>query len=173
MKTRAGMFPRCKSLLFLSAALALLWVPAARAQTAEPTLHIEDVDKLTISEGAEPSAEALPPERIRDASNVAVLQSLNKVSARTSELEIAPNSIAHFGNLEILMIQCWKSPPEEKPEAAALLQIWEKRPNEMRQQLFLGWMFASSPGISALEHAVYDIRVLDCRPADKSPKSKP
>ncbi|MBU3655480.1 MAG: DUF2155 domain-containing protein, partial [Alphaproteobacteria bacterium] len=29
--------------------------------------------------------------------------------------------------------------------------------------LFSGWMFASSPAVSALEHPVYDIVVLDCK----------
>ena len=34
-----------------------------------------------------------------------------------------------------------------------------------RRPVFSGWMFASSPALSALEHAVYDVWVLDCRMA--------
>ena len=29
--------------------------------------------------------------------------------------------------------------------------------------LFSGWMFASSPALSALEHPVYDVWVIDCQ----------
>jgi hypothetical protein len=29
--------------------------------------------------------------------------------------------------------------------------------------VFTGWMFASSPSVSAMEHPVYDVWVIDCR----------
>ncbi len=147
-------------------------VPAAPtveepSQAAAPTATDESAKTITNFEN-EPKAEVLPQEQVKDSLYVVRLQGLNKITARTSVIGIAPNQIVHFGNLEILLVKCWKSPPEEKPEAAALLQVWEKRPNELRQQLFLGWMFASSPGVAALEHAVYDLRVLDCLPPPKS-----
>ncbi|MFT5180431.1 MAG: hypothetical protein ACI8S3_000304, partial [Alphaproteobacteria bacterium] len=34
--------------------------------------------------------------------------------------------------------------------------------------LFSGWMFASSPALSALEHAVYDVWVVDCMKVSSS-----
>lgn len=98
----------------------------------------------------------------QEAGKQAVLQGLNKVTARTSRITVTVGAPAIFGNLEILLLNCWKAPPEERPEAAALFDIWEERPSEERQRIFLGWMFASSPGLSALEHPVYDVRVLDC-----------
>jgi hypothetical protein len=157
---------RSKLALLLFVPLLLTAWPLLAADSA---LQLGDDDHLQIIGPAnEPQAESLPGSRIHPTALAARLQSLNKVTARTSELVIEPNNIARFGNLEILMIECWKSPPEEKPESAALLQIWEKRPNELRQQLFLGWMFGSSPGLSGLEHAVYDIRVLDCVPPEKT-----
>ena len=35
-------------------------------------------------------------------------------------------------------------------------------------RLFSGWMFASSPAVSALEHPVYDVWVTDCKTASSS-----
>ena len=59
-----------------------------------------------------------------------------------------------------------KHPPEEPPETAAFLEIDEVRPsgaaNETKR-VFSGWMFASSPAISALEDPIYDVNVLDCK----------
>lgn len=136
-------------------------------QAAAPAPADDNAKTITNFEN-EPKAEVLPEAQVKDSLYVVRLQGLNKITARTSIIGIAPNQIVHFGNLEILLVKCWKSPPEEKPEAAALLQVWEKRPNELRQQLFLGWMFASSPGVAALEHAVYDLRVLDCLPPPKN-----
>ena len=55
----------------------------------------------------------------------------------------------------------------EEPESAAFLQIDEVRQGErnsvVSQQVFSGWMFASSPALSALENPIYDVGVLDCK----------
>jgi hypothetical protein len=45
------------------------------------------------------------------------------------------------------------------------MEIREVRPNEPPASRFVGWMFASSPALSALEHAVYDVWVIDCTTA--------
>ena len=55
------------------------------------------------------------------------------------------------------------APPEEPPESAVFLEIVEIRPDEDPAPLFTGWMFASSPALSALEHPVYDVWVLECK----------
>ena len=73
-----------------------------------------------------------------------------------------------FGTLSIRVRDCEKSPPEETPENAAFLEIDEVRPGEARTRLFSGWMFASSPAVSALEHPVYDVWVIDCKNAATS-----
>ena len=92
----------------------------------------------------------------------AVLQGLDKVTARVSTLSVAIGETVRFGTLEIAVRYCDKRPPEEAPESAAFLDIWQARPGEVSVSLFRGWMFASSPALSALEHSVYDIWVLDC-----------
>lgn len=96
---------------------------------------------------------------------VAVLQGLNKITARVSEIEAPIDEMVRFGTLEITVRTCYKAPPEEPPESAAFLEIVDEKPGELPVDLFSGWMFASSPALSALEHPVYDIWVLDCRPA--------
>ena len=92
----------------------------------------------------------------------AVLQGLDKVTARVSTLSVAIGDTVRFGTLEIVVRHCDKRPPEEAPESSAFLDIWQARPGEVSVSLFRGWMFASSPALSALEHSVYDIWVLDC-----------
>jgi hypothetical protein len=94
--------------------------------------------------------------------NIVVLQGLDKVTARVHTFEAPLGSIIRFGTLEITARQCDKRPPEETPESAAFLDILEVRQGEPTQSLFRGWMFASSPALSALEHPVYDVWVLDC-----------
>jgi hypothetical protein len=98
-----------------------------------------------------------------DPYEIAVLQALDKVSARVSVLEVPVGKSVAFGNLEITARACDKRPPEETPESAAFLEIVENQPNEPPVPRFTGWMFASSPALNALEHPVYDVWVVDCK----------
>lgn len=100
---------------------------------------------------------------------VALLQGLDKITARVSKFEAPVGTPVRFGTLSIRVRDCEKNPPEETPESAAFLEIDELRPGEDRVRVFSGWMFASSPALSALEHPVYDVNVLDCRTASGSP----
>jgi hypothetical protein len=94
--------------------------------------------------------------------NAVTLMGLNKVTGRTLKLEGPVGTLLTFGNLQIVARRCWKSEPEDRPENAALLEISESKPGEAPQKIFLGWMFSSSPGLSGLEHPVYDVTVLGC-----------
>jgi hypothetical protein len=100
---------------------------------------------------------------------VALLQGLDKITARVSKFEAPVGTPVRFGTFSIRVRDCEKNPPEETPESAAFLEIDELRPGEARMRVFSGWMFASSPALSALEHPVYDVNVLDCRNASGSP----
>jgi hypothetical protein len=99
---------------------------------------------------------------------VAILQGLDKVTARISTIPAPIGQPVRFGALEIVVRACRKRPPEEPPESAALLEVRELKPSEAPAELFRGWMFASSPALSALEHPIYDVWVLDCRQASSS-----
>ena len=100
---------------------------------------------------------------------VAVLQGLDKVTARVSTIRAPLNQPTHFGTLEVVARACRETPPTEPPESAAFLEIRELPPASevggTPADLFSGWMFSSSPGLSTLEHPVYDVWVVDCRPA--------
>jgi hypothetical protein len=97
---------------------------------------------------------------------VAVLQGLDKVTARVSTIRAPLEQPTQFGTLEVVAHACRETPPTEPPESAAFLEIRELPPasdvDGAPVDLFAGWMFASSPAVSALEHPVYDIWVIDC-----------
>ena len=99
----------------------------------------------------------------------AQLQGLDKTTARVSQFDAAVGSTVRFGNLSIVVRVCRRSPPEERPENAAFVEIYETRPGEAKERLFSGWMFSSSPALSALEHPVYDVNLLECKGAVPPP----
>jgi len=106
-----------------------------------------------------------------EAQKYAVLQTLDKVTARTATVTIPINKPTAVGPLFVEVKACQKTPPTEQPESAAFLQIWEAKPKAatmdseskpQSQWVFSGWMFASSPALSAMNHPIYDVWVKDC-----------
>jgi hypothetical protein len=110
-----------------------------------------------------------------DTYEIAVLQGLDKMNARVQKIEVPVGKDYNFGPLEVLVRACQKTPPEDSPpEAASYLEIRDTRlKDESMQLLFKGWMFASSPALSALEHPNYDVWVLDCKNAEAKERSAP
>lgn len=94
---------------------------------------------------------------------VASLQALDKITARVTRLEAPVGETIAFGSLRITTRVCYRTPPEEPPESAAFLEIEEVEPGQLPVSHFVGWMFASSPAVSAMDHAIYDVRVLECQ----------
>ena len=100
-------------------------------------------------------------------SQTAELQLLDKITARISTKSVPVGGGTEFGTLELRVHHCAYRPPEEPPENVAFMMIFdngyaEKKPKEAQKALFSGWMFASSPAISGLEHPVYDVTLLSC-----------
>src|SRR5689334_9020626 len=98
----------------------------------------------------------------------AIIQGLDKVAARVSRFEAPVGHAVNYGKLLVLVRDCERSAPEDRPENAAFVEIYEERPGEARERLFAGWMFSSSPALSALEHPVYDVTLLECKGAAPS-----
>lgn len=92
------------------------------------------------------------------------LQTLDKITARISAIEVGLNNPERFGTLEILVDRCAYRPPEEPPENAAYLTIRDVgHDTELPPvTVFSGWIFSSSPAISGIEHAVYDVTLITC-----------
>lgn len=109
---------------------------------------------------------------------IAKLQGLNKVTAKTSEIKVKVGESTKFGNLNITIKKCSKKPDSEKNESVALMEIWDEIPGQTRNKSFYGWMFSASPAISALEHPIYDVILLECvgagakKKADESKEQK-
>ena len=93
----------------------------------------------------------------------AILQGLDKVTARIFSFEAPIDSPVRFGTLNILVRYCRTRPPEEPADTTAFREIDEMRPGEHPARLFSGWMFASSPALSSLEHPTYDVWVVGCK----------
>lgn len=86
--------------------------------------------------------------------------------------EVRVGSTVKFGPLFIKVQACRKTDPIDSPESASFLQVWEITTNNEAQWVFSGWMFASSPALSAMDHPIYDVWVLDCQNNQAAEKKK-
>ena len=98
----------------------------------------------------------------------AVIRGLDKVTGQARDYTLTVGRAARIGSLEVTARSCSKSAPEETPEVAIYLEVIDSPParegeEAERREIFHGWMFASSPGLSALDHPNFDIWAIDCR----------
>ena len=93
-----------------------------------------------------------------------VVQGLDKITARITTLTTSIDAPLRFGTLELTVNRCAFRPPEEPPENVAFLTVFDRGhdPSLAPKPVFAGWMFSSSPAVSAMEHPVYDITLLKC-----------
>ena len=109
---------------FFFTILFLLYGPQnlfAQAQENPASLDQTKLDKKTES-SYQLTVDKIDPSRFN---NVAVIQGLNKIIAKTSLLEIKIGDTIKFGKLNITVHKCWQSPLEQKPESKILLEIYD------------------------------------------------
>lgn len=111
---------------------------------------------------ASPAAAASPMVSDGKIYSAVTLRVLDKVTARSELMDTPLGEEASFGNLRITPRHCFVSASDKLPEQAVFLEVGETKPDGATEQLFRGWMFASSPALSALEHPVYDITMIAC-----------
>jgi hypothetical protein len=127
--------------------------------------------------GTSISQEIGPPENPKDtmiSCPEIVIRALDKITARVQELSLKRGEMASFRTLRITVHHCLKNKPEDPPQTLAFLEITELKPNHALEPVFSGWMFASHPALSALEHPVYDVWIKEgLSPEDPKPLSLP
>ena len=129
--------------------------PPEEPAPSVPTLEEGSVTSLPLDDGHLPALPAVG--RV-----VAELRGLDKVTGEARPFEVSVGAEGRFGRLRVRVKACHGREPDQPPEAAAFLQITDPLGGE-EKLAFSGWMFASSPGLSAMDHARYDVWVLHCR----------
>lgn len=89
------------------------------------------------------------------------VQLLNKNTAKVEKIFLQLKKPLIINNLQITLHKCWQAPEYQRPETKMLLEVAEIY-QETTKPLFFGWLFASSPSISSLEHPIYDLVALNC-----------
>ena len=102
-----------------------------------------------------------PSQKIANAT--AVFSGLDKITGRIINFEVAVNETVRFGALEVTPRVCYTRPPTQAANTDAFIEVDELTLQGELRRIFTGWMYASSPGLHAVEHPIYDIWITDCK----------
>jgi hypothetical protein len=94
---------------------------------------------------------------------VAVFAGLDKITGRIITFDVYIDETVQFGALQVTPRVCYTRPPTESPQTDAFVEVDEITLNRKVRRIFTGWMFAASPGLNAIDHAVYDVWLTDCK----------
>jgi hypothetical protein len=102
------------------------------------------------------------------------LRFLDKLTSETGDVTLNRGQSAKFGRLLVQLNRCRYPVANPSSDSEAYLTIVEETTG---LELFSGWMLASSPALSALDHPRYDVWVLSCilpeaAPAPEEPASE-
>ncbi len=89
----------------------------------------------------------------------AVVRWLDKVSGMVRDIELSPGQLQVLGRIEVTLGECRYPANNPSGDAYAWLDVQSVGSEELD---FSGWMLASSPALSALDHPRYDVWVIRC-----------
>jgi hypothetical protein len=103
-----------------------------------------------------------PPSQ-KIANKGAMFSGLDKITGRIITFDAAIGETVQFGALQVTPRICYTRPPTETPNTDAFIEVDEVTLQGEVKRIFTGWMFASSPGLHAVEHPIYDVWLTDCK----------
>jgi hypothetical protein len=95
----------------------------------------------------------------------AVFSGLDKITGRIIQFDVAINETVRFGALEVTPRVCYTRPPTLSPNTDGFIEVDELTLQGELRRIFTGWMFATSPGLNAVEHPIYDVWLINCKGA--------
>lgn len=155
-------------MLRLVLALSLLPFPAPAQSLDTPfdqpaPLNMEDGQPFPFGAPA-PGFDDAPRETREEAraaaSGGALLRGLDKISGEVRDLDMSVGQTVRFGRLDVTLGECRYPVDDPSGDAFAFLRI---EVEGLSGPAFEGWMIASSPALSALDHPRYDVWVMRCR----------
>ena len=132
-------------------------------QELQPTFE-EELDTLESDQNQEISIiKSKKKKELKTRQAIVKLIALDKITAKTSNIDIIIGKKKRFGYLEILPKNCKKTVEKNNSSVVAYLQV--KDLSDKRDEkifVFNGWSFSSSPTLKPFDHPIYDLWVIGC-----------
>ncbi len=118
------------------------------------------------------AALSLPPDQAkaeRLENPVAEFTGLDKITGRIITFDVYIDETVQFGALQVTPRVCYSRSEEEEPKTTTFVEVDEITLDRKIRRIFTGWMLAESPGLNAVEHAVYDVWLQSCKQTSDVP----
>jgi hypothetical protein len=115
---------------------------------------------------------AAPAAAERIANPVAEFTGIDKITGRIITFDVYIDETVQFGALQVTPRVCYSRPETEEPKTDSFVEVDEITLDRKIRRIFTGWMFAESPGLNAVEHAVYDVWLKACKQTSEVPPPK-
>ncbi|WP_434722540.1 DUF2155 domain-containing protein [Mesorhizobium sp. RIZ17] len=112
---------------------------------------------------AAPAPAAAPTASDRVTNAVAEFAGIDKITGRIITFDVYIDETVQFGALQVTPRVCYSRPDTEQPKTDSFVEVDEITLDRKIRRIFTGWMFAESPGLNAVEHAVYDVWLKGCK----------
>ena len=147
----------------LSAEKKITTVPLINLKNLEPSFEKEDLKnkKILNKENL-----FLKEKKITETENKVTkvnIIALDKITAKTSSINLILGETKKFGLLEIKALKCGNVESQSDQGQAAYIQIKDLSDNANNQIfVFNGWTFSSSTTLNPLDHPIYDFWLIGC-----------
>lgn len=111
----------------------------------------------------------IPAQAAPIANTIASFAGLDKVTARITKFDVYIGETVLFGALEITPRACYNHPPTEAQRTSSFIEVDQRSLQNSSKRIFTGWIFADSPALNAIDNAVYDVWLLDCKNSSDVP----
>ncbi len=99
----------------------------------------------------------------RKVNPVAEFAGIDKITGRIITFDVYIDETVQFGALQVTPRICYNRTPGDEPKTTTFVEIDEITLDRKIRRIFTGWMIAESPGLSAVDHAVYDVWLKGCK----------
>ena len=95
--------------------------------------------------------------------SIVKLKALDKITAKTKDINIVIGKKKRFGYLEIFPRKCNKFEDQNSKGVAAYIQVRDlSDKKEYKVFVFNGWTFSTSTNLKTFDHPIYDLWVTGC-----------
>ncbi|EHS52861.1 Protein of unknown function DUF2155 [Rhizobium sp. PDO1-076] len=100
---------------------------------------------------------------------VAEFAGIDKITGRITSFDVYVNETVQFGALQVTPKVCYSRDQTEAQKIDAFVEVDEITLDRKIRRIFSGWMFADSPALNAVEHAIYDVWLTGCKASSEVP----
>jgi hypothetical protein len=104
------------------------------------------------------------------ANPVATFAGLDKITGRITRFDVYIDETVLFGALELTPRACYERPASDTLQRSSVfLEVDQRSLDATARRIFTGWMFADAPALNAVDHAVYDVWLIECKTSTNVP----